>query len=528
MNNKKSLVALILVAIIGIVGLTLAYFSNTTSIDNEFKTREYATTVEEVFESPDDWLPGDTTDKKVEVTNSGEVDEAVRISISQAWTTKNNGTLNGWIHADGTKSDHLTESELANDERVAIINLDNTSDWTKVGDYYYYNYKLAPGDKTSSFMKSVTFNENTKLDDTCGEAQTINGVITIICNSSGNDYDDATYTLTLTIETVQYNKYNEAWNLNNSVTISANSPINTLKFIANNTNPSGSEYNDEGVDKGQMFVFTHGTEPNQTVDYRYIGNEPKNYVKFNCDNDGTNCEIWRIIGVFDVDDGSGNVEKRMKLVRGSEFTAKMVFNSIYKNDWTISPLNTFLNGDYYNRDGDAATYGLKASAQGMIDNAVYYLGAVSWNSTINGWGSTNNIYSQERGTTLCGSCNSDATKLTWVGKVGLMYASDEYMVYGNGVKATCYDDPNMCYDSSSKQGWVFNSNIKENTTGVEYTWLLSSYAGYSDNLLCVNRSGKLGGSASSNDEGVRPVVYLKSSVKIIDGTGEAGNPYVLR
>ena len=218
MKNKKSIIALLIVAIIGIVGLTLAYFSNSDTIENQFITKEYGSTYTEEFVSPDNWLPGDTTDKTIIVENTGEVDEAVRISFNESWTTHNNGTLNGWIHPDGTKSTHTTETELSTDESVAILNLANTRDWTKVGDYYYYNYKLAPGETTTSFLESVTFNKDIELDDTCTESVN-NGVRTISCNSSGDDYDNATYTLTLTIETVQYNKFNEAWNLNNSVTI---------------------------------------------------------------------------------------------------------------------------------------------------------------------------------------------------------------------------------------------------------------------------------------------------------------------
>ena len=143
MKNKKSIIALLIVAIIGIVGLTLAYFSNSDTIENQFITKEYGSTYTEEFVSPDNWLPGDTTDKTIIVENTGEVDEAVRISFNESWTTHNNGTLNGWIHPDGTKSTHTTEAELSTDESVAILNLANTSDWTKVGDYYYYNYKLA-------------------------------------------------------------------------------------------------------------------------------------------------------------------------------------------------------------------------------------------------------------------------------------------------------------------------------------------------------------------------------------------------
>ena len=224
MKNKKSIIALLIVAIIGIVGLTLAYFSNSDTIENSFITKEYGSTYTEEFVSPDNWLPGDTTDKTIIVENTGEVDEAVRISFNESWTTHNNGTLNGWIHPDGTKSTHTTETELSTDESVAILNLANTSDWTKVGDYYYYNYKLAPGESTTSFLESVTFNSKTKLDDTC--VTTIDGSTkTVTCNSSGDDYDNATYTLTFTIETVQYNKYNEAWNTGNMVEILVEKPV---------------------------------------------------------------------------------------------------------------------------------------------------------------------------------------------------------------------------------------------------------------------------------------------------------------
>ena len=54
-----------------------------------------------------------------------------------------------------------------------------------------------------------------------------------------------------------------------------------------------------------MWTFIH-EETEQlgaTTDYRYIGANPNNYVKFND-------ELWRIIGVFDVDNGTGKIEKK--------------------------------------------------------------------------------------------------------------------------------------------------------------------------------------------------------------------------
>ena len=87
MKEKKTILILILVLTIGIIGLTVAYFSNSTSIDNTFTTRGYGTTTDEDFVSPDNWLPGKTTEKTLTVTNSGNVDEAVRISYAAVVAT---------------------------------------------------------------------------------------------------------------------------------------------------------------------------------------------------------------------------------------------------------------------------------------------------------------------------------------------------------------------------------------------------------------------------------------------------------
>ena len=533
MKNKKTIIVLLLAAIIGIVGLTIAYFANSTSINNLFSSKEYGNTYTESFVSPDNWLPGDTTEKNVVATNSGQIDQAVRIKVEDIWTTDNNGTLNGWIHSDGTKSNHTTEQELETDERVAILNLANTSDWTKVGDYYYYNYKLAPGESTSSFLESVTFNPKTKLDDTCSSSIS-SGTRTITCNSSGSDYDDATYTLTLTIETVQYNKYATAWGTGNTVTILDERPVPGAQYLIDNaTNSVNAEYNNDT--KSKMFAYNHAATsqtPAQT-DYRYIGDNPSNYVYFNCDDMSdqsvSTCEVWRILGLFDVDDGTGNVKQRIKLVRGSDFVNSMRWNTNGTNDWTNASLKNFLNGDYYNRTGNAATYGLKMSAKDLIDDSMYYLGGMEYDLTTH-YGSTEDVYALERGDTTCGACNSDITKLTWTGKVGLMYPSDEYMVYGKGVNDNCYNDPSVCYSSAvPSTGWIYNSNKLEGRV-VYPTWLLSSDSSDLDNVVFVDASGYLSNSAhvsESRSIGVRPVVYLSSDVYIIGGIGSEKKPYKL-
>ena len=193
MKDNKIKITFILFStllLIGIVGFTIAYFSDNYTFDNLFTSAIYQTTATETFTSPENWMPGDTTPKTVSVTNTGNIPVKVRISLSEHWESHNGDTLSGY----------------QNNEKVALINLDNTDEWTKQGRFYYYNDELGPNETTSSFLQSVTFNPNVLGDIVCVE----NGAKRT-CTSTGEGYDNATYTLTLHIETIQADMADEVW-----------------------------------------------------------------------------------------------------------------------------------------------------------------------------------------------------------------------------------------------------------------------------------------------------------------------------
>ena len=199
MNNKKITLTFILIAVsilLGIIGFTIAYFTSSVDFENEFQTGLLQTQATETFVSPENWLPGDTTPKTLTVTNTGNVDVKARVCIEEAWTSDQDNPL----------------SLKQGDEKVAIINLDNTDDWVKKGNCYEYNDVLEPNDETSSFIKSVTFNPNVKANIECTTTSN-NGTTTKECNSTGYGYDDATYKLTLRVETVQANKASDLWSI---------------------------------------------------------------------------------------------------------------------------------------------------------------------------------------------------------------------------------------------------------------------------------------------------------------------------
>ena len=194
-KNTIKLVILVLALttlLLGLVGVTFSYFQSTGEIVNEFQAGEYSTSAEETFVSPSNWLPGDTTEKLLNITNEGNVDMAVRVSYTEKWEDENGDDLP--LETNGIKA--------------SIINFDKTSGWTTFGDgYYYYTKVLGSNEVTTSPIKSVTFNPEIVSDSSCS---TTNGVTS--CQTNYNGYENATYTLTFKVETIQATASKEEWN----------------------------------------------------------------------------------------------------------------------------------------------------------------------------------------------------------------------------------------------------------------------------------------------------------------------------
>lgn len=199
MENKRRIKYLVVLGlgIVSVLGGTVAYFTTSTDIQNYFKAAIYQNEITEVFESPDNWTPGTTTSKTVELKNTGSIDMAVRVSYEEQWTSANGNNIS---------------LKDANGNVAAIINLNDG--WTKDSDgHFYYGSKdnltrVKPDEKTKSFIKSVTFNENIK--STLKETKSADGK-TITYTSTGDGYDNATYSLTIKIDTIQYDQANSVW-----------------------------------------------------------------------------------------------------------------------------------------------------------------------------------------------------------------------------------------------------------------------------------------------------------------------------
>ena len=258
----------------------------------------------------------------------------------------------------------------------------------------------------------------------------------------------------------------------------------------------------DNKDSSGLYTITHAKDSTLQIgtneditEYRYRGANPKNYVTFNG-------ETWRILGVFPTDDGTGNIENRIKIVRNDSIGTKY-WDTSGSNKWSVSSLGRELNSSYINTLNTNHAYD-------MIDNVKYYLGGYT-NNTL----TLNNMYSYERKISGSGTYYYSSNPNSWVGKIALMYASD----YGYAAGDACTGNLSG-YSSSTctSNNWLYNSNNE---------WLLAHVANGSGNSFLTYNGGVSIGSVSGNLRAVRPSLYLNSNVMIESGDGTSSNPYKL-
>jgi alternate signal-mediated exported protein len=199
MKNKKSLIGLVALLLVGAISGTFAYFTTTKTFENIFATENYKTTVSETFESPEDWAPGTTTEKVVNVTNECDVEVAVRVKLEQSWM-------------NGNKELALTQTTDGTPWDVAVINFTNADKWELKDGYYYYKEVLEKNEATLPLFNSVTYNSK-MTDELAGIVCTdeIVGNTTTQTCESGEGYAGATYTLKVTVETIQADASTSEW-----------------------------------------------------------------------------------------------------------------------------------------------------------------------------------------------------------------------------------------------------------------------------------------------------------------------------
>ena len=288
-----------------------------------------------------------------------------------------------------------------------------------------------------------------------------------------------------------------------------------------------------------------GVYQTNSHEYRYVGGEVNNYVKFNDD-------LYRIIGVFDSNSTgvSGNLVKLIRArkltsaawgARNSSASSYATYEN-YSNDWTgnttgvPASANILLN-TYYLNPTSTSNYGECINLTYVTSNDLYksknctdikgygiqstelrnYIQPVTW--YLYGYTSADlskqNWYNCERNNySGCASANSGTYSGTTTASIGLMYVSD-YM-YASGYIAS-----NATTTGSSSNfinlNWLYKGS----------EWTITPKGNSGTFAFGVTDAGYVSYYLSYYGDGLRPTFYLKSSVYVTGGNGSFSNPYTI-
>ena len=264
----------------------------------------------------------------------------------------------------------------------------------------------------------------------------------------------------------------------------------------------------------------NGKITNSTHGYRYQGNNPDNYVWFNN-------EMWRIIGYVPVcmTSGCSSTVNRVKIIR-KESIGALVYKANTTDDatWMDSTIQKLLNTCYLGKKSDTdstcasycytnydSSYKPVAKCDYSsigINESDYYgkmIESVYWNvgePSSSGYVNADDQYTKEIASYTSGTS-----------KMGLMYASDwGYAIEGfTGVLGSS----GRPYNYMNKN-WLFSNG---------YEWTMSAY--FSSSPLLVHYNGSLYYNYSYIGYAARPVLYLKSNVYVVSGSGSESDPYII-
>ena len=261
--------------------------------------------------------------------------------------------------------------------------------------------------------------------------------------------------------------------------------------------------------QGENGIYYHNTSLTNGAgdnNYRYAGANPNNYICLG--SDATTCpddNLFRIIGVFG---------DKVKVIKDKS-VVKMHWDTSNYNTWSISSLNTYLNGTYLTSIGTLSD---------KIDVATWKVGGNTWDNI--SVSTAKEVYDYEIKNP---STTASTGETEYSAKIGLMYVSDYmFAVLQDNWTLVAYNsnDATKDYRAVKTENWLYLGSD-------EYTITRSSK--YSGDVFAIYSSGEVYSYSVSCNSGdplpcsayakyARPSFYLISSVEYSGGTGTSSDP----
>ena len=273
-------------------------------------------------------------------------------------------------------------------------------------------------------------------------------------------------------------------------------------------------------------------------DYIYYGDNPDNYIYYNCKNndDVSSCELWRIVGLF-----YNNKENNynIKIVRNDsigthQYDYKMIENvNNSSNNWNESTLNKYLNEEYKILGGKnyitEHTQKLEIIPNLELD-IKNIITDTTTNSKINLLTLSDYIYASSCSKNKISEYNESCFKNNWLNNIEI---SSEWTMTSKEVeKPVIPEEEPIELPEENVETPEGNTDQPEDTENVETneteeeiieeevdTYIINYVYGVNNDVKEFDVTEKLS---------VRPVVYLKSRMLLISGDGSFASPYVVK
>ncbi len=275
--------------------------------------------------------------------------------------------------------------------------------------------------------------------------------------------------------------------------------------------------------------LTNGAKDNS---YRYAGpsDTTNNFVCFGYDSTDGTCptdNLYRIIGVFDGEVKLIKYDYAKSTLLGTDGDYGKTYQAAgYSGTNKGQNSKEEIGGYYWNRNGTNTwsesqlnTINLNKNYLNKIDeNVTKWSEKISTHTWKVGGNTYDNISKQTAPTAYQNEINSPATNKTVNAKVGLMYVSD----YGYTVEPSVWGTTLYNYDSIgiTNKSWMYMGLVEWTLAPRTDT---SNYAFYVDYPGFVNVYN-----GNRHTLGVRPVLYLKSTIGYGGGSGTAAKPILVK
>ena len=511
LDKKKMIILVIIGVLILTIGVTIAYIVAQIQDSATSNASVTSDTTDNLRFEIDKEITLNPTQFNVTEGGDNLSDTAKGSAILRANSTNDNATYNYYVYFLINSNNYIYTTEDEKPEIILTITNPTGSPVTSV-DGLTYVESLGGFDITT---KSGLY--------------TVASEYPIVSTSSDVDtIQDWTFTVTfINLDTNQYE--NGGKTLEGEVILSREPRYTLANYIIENV------YVEDGVN-GLYYHDGVGTYTNAELEagdnsYRYAGANPNNYVCFGSETTPCPSEnLYQIIGVF-----NDTKEYQIKLIKHDYTTSAMLGTNsrdyagsyadnhgvdenykgnmiqsdiaAYKwnndtseslagsNNWTTSELNIInLNTNYINYLGE--------SWSNMIADATWHLGGMTSISN-----TAKEFYVGEQNNAGYGNNST-----SWIGKIGLMYASD----YGFAMSNNFWHEYLAYYNMYCNDNWLHMGLW-------EYT--INTDSSNSFFIFSISVSGQLNSIEGVYNGSVRPTFYLKSNLAYYSGDGTIDNPF---